>query len=314
MKVGIIGAGLVGSTAAYALALSGAAREIILIDRDDRLAQAQAEDILHATPFSTTVRVRASGYEGLHGCSLVVLSCGVAQREGESRLELLNRNVEVFRNVIPGVLEFAPEAILLVVSNPVDIMTGVVATLSGLPVRKVIGSGTILDTARFRTLIGEHLSIAPQSVHAYVLGEHGDSEVLAWSSVKIGGVPLYDFAEQSERPIDEETKLIIDTKVRRAAYLIIEGKGATYFGVGGGIARIARAIDKDEGVVLTLSNPESPLGDLHGVSLSLPRVLGAEGIRRTITPSLNEDENESLYASAAILREAASDLQLFSEN
>lgn len=314
MKVGIIGAGLVGSTAAYALALSGAAREIILIDRDDRLAQAQAEDILHATPFSTTVRVRASGYEGLRGCSLVVLSCGVAQREGESRLELLNRNVEVFRNVIPGVLEFAPEAILLVVSNPVDIMTGVVATLSGLPVRKVIGSGTILDTARFRTLIGEHLSIAPQSVHAYVLGEHGDSEVLAWSSVKIGGVPLYDFAEQSERPIDEETKLIIDTKVRRAAYLIIEGKGATYFGVGGGIARIARAIDKDEGVVLTLSNPESPLGDLQAVSLSLPRVLGAEGIRRTITPSLNEDENESLHASAAILRDAASDLQLFSEN
>jgi L-lactate dehydrogenase len=314
MKVGIIGAGLVGSTAAYALALSGAAREIILIDRDDRLAQAQAEDILHATPFSTTVRVRASGYEGLRGCSLVVLSCGVAQREGESRLELLNRNVEVFRNVIPGVLEFAPEAILLVVSNPVDIMTGVVATLSGLPVRKVIGSGTILDTARFRTLIGEHLSIAPQSVHAYVLGEHGDSEVLAWSSVKIGGVPLYDFAEQSERPIDEETKLIIDTKVRRAAYLIIEGKGATHFGVGGGIARIARAIDKDEGVVLTLSNPDSPLGDLQGVSLSLPRVLGAEGIRRTITPSLNEDENESLHASAAILRDAAKDLQLFSEN
>jgi L-lactate dehydrogenase len=314
MKVGIIGAGLVGSTAAYALALSGAAREIILIDRDDRLAQAQAEDILHATPFSTTVRVRASGYEGLRGCSLVVLSCGVAQREGESRLELLNRNVEVFRNVIPGVLEFAPEAILLVVSNPVDIMTGVVATLSGLPVRKVIGSGTILDTARFRTLIGEHLSIAPQSVHAYVLGEHGDSEVLAWSSVKIGGVPLYDFAEQSERPIDEETKLIIDTKVRRAAYLIIEGKGATHFGVGGGIARIARAIDKDEGVVLTLSNPDSPLGDLQGVSLSLPRVLGAEGIRRTITPSLNKDENESLHASAAILRDAAKDLQLFSEN
>ena len=313
MKVAIIGAGLVGSTAAYALALSGAAREIILIDRDDRLAQAQAEDILHATPFSTTVRVRASGYDGLRGCSLVVLSCGVAQREGESRLELLNRNVEVFRNVIPGVLEFAPEAILLVVSNPVDIMTSVVATLSGLPVNKVIGSGTILDTARFRTLIGEHLSIAPQSVHAYVLGEHGDSEVLAWSSVKIGGVPLHDFAEQIERPIDEETKLIIDTKVRRAAYLIIEGKGATYFGVGGGIARIAKAIDRDEGVVLTLSNPESPLGDLHGVSLSLPRVLGAEGIRRTISPSLNDGENELLRTSAAILSDAAKDLQLFSE-
>ena len=314
MKVGIIGAGLVGSTAAYALALSGAAREIILIDRNHRLAQAQAEDILHATPFSNTVRVRASGYKGLRGCSLVVLSCGVAQQEGESRLELLNRNVEVFGSVIPGLLEFAPEAILLVVSNPVDIMTSVVATLSGLPTGKVIGSGTILDTARFRTLIGEHLNIAPQSVHAYVLGEHGDSEVLAWSSVKIGGVPVYDFAEQIGRPIDEEAKLTIDNKVRTAAYLIIEGKGATYFGVGGGIARIARAIDKDEGVVLTLSNLESPYSDLHGVSLSLPRVLGAEGVRKTITPSLNPGENELLRASATILRDAAKDLRLYSDN
>ncbi|MBT8356000.1 MAG: L-lactate dehydrogenase [Desulfofustis sp.] len=313
MKVGIIGAGLVGSTAAYSLALSGAAREIILIDRNERLAQAQAEDILHATPFSSTVRVRASGYNGLRGCSLVILSCGVAQQEGESRLELLNRNVEVFRSVIPEVLEFAPEAILLVVSNPVDIMTSVVSTLSGLPVGKVIGSGTILDTARFRTLIGEHLDIAPQSVHAYVLGEHGDSEVLAWSSVKIGGVPLYDFATQTERPIDEEIKLRIDNKVRRAAYLIIEGKGATYFGVGGGINRIARAIDKDEGAVLTLSNLESPYGDLQGVSLSLPRVLGAEGIRRTIIPSLNPEEDKLLRTSAEILRDAAKDLLLFSE-
>ncbi|NNK57063.1 MAG: L-lactate dehydrogenase [Desulfofustis sp.] len=313
MKVGIIGAGLVGSTAAYSLALSGAAREIILIDRNERLAQAQAEDILHATPFSSTVRVRASGYNGLRGCSLVILSCGVAQQEGESRLELLNRNVEVFRSVIPEVLEFAPEAILLVVSNPVDIMTSVVSTLSGLPVGKVIGSGTILDTARFRTLIGEHLDIAPQSVHAYVLGEHGDSEVLAWSSVKIGGVPLYDFATQTERPIDEEIKLRIDNKVRRAAYLIIEGKGATYFGVGGGINRIARAIDKDEGAVLTLSNLKSPYGDLQGVSLSLPRVLGAEGIRRTIIPSLNPEEDKLLRTSAEILRDAAKDLLLFSE-
>lgn len=314
MKVGIIGAGLVGSTAAYALALSGAAREIVLIDRNDRLAQAQAEDILHATPFSHPVRVRASGYEGLRGCSLVVLSCGVAQREGESRLELLNRNVEVFRSVIPGVLEFAPGAILLIVSNPVDIMTSVVTTLSGLPAGRVIGSGTILDTARFRTLIGEHLNIAPQSVHAYVLGEHGDSEVLAWSSVKIGGVPLHDFAEQIGRPIDKEAKLTIDNKVRRAAYLIIDGKGATYFGVGGGIARIARAIDKDEGAVLTLSNLESPYSDLQGVSLSLPRVLGAKGVRKTITPSLNAGENELLHSSAAILRDAAKDLQLYSDN
>ena len=313
MKVGIIGAGLVGSTAAYALALSGAASEIILIDRNDRLAQAQAEDILHATPFSAAVRLRASGYEGLMGCRLVVLACGVAQREGESRLNLLNRNVEVFRSVVPGILEYAPEAILLVVSNPVDIMTNAVATLSGLPASRVIGSGTILDTARFRALIGEYLKIAPQSVHAYVLGEHGDSEVLAWSSVKIGGVPLGDFAAQIERPIDEERKLEIDGKVRQAAYGIIEAKGATYFGIGGGIARIARAIDKNEAAVLTLSNSDCPYSDMKGVSLSLPRVLGAEGIQRTIAPRLDSTENELLHTSASILRDAARELEIFSD-
>ena len=310
MKVGIIGAGLVGSTAAYALALSGAAREIVLIDLDERLAGAQAEDILHATPFGTTARVRASSYDGLDGCSLVVLSCGVAQREGESRLQLLNRNVDVFKKVVPSVLEYVPEPILLIVSNPVDIMTKVVTAISGLPAGRVIGSGTILDTARFRTLIGEQLNIAPQSVHAYVLGEHGDSEVLAWTSAKIGGVPLLDFASQIERPIDQVVQAAIDNGVRNAAYRIIEGKGATYFGIGGGIARIAKAIDKDEGVVLTLSSLESPYAEMKGVSLSLPRVLGAEGIHRTLSPSLSAGEFELLQKSASTLREAATGLEL----
>lgn len=312
MKAGIIGAGLVGSVAAYALTISGAAREIVLIDLDDRLASAQAEDILHATPFSNPVRIRASGYDGLVGCSLVILSCGVAQQEGETRLQLLNRNVAVFRSVVPRVLEYAPDAILLVVSNPVDIMTTVVTTISGLPSGRVMGSGTILDTARFRTLIGEHLTIAPQSIHAYVLGEHGDSEVLAWTSAKIGGVPLLDFAEQIERPIDTQVQASIDNDVRNAAYRIIEGKGATYFGIGGGIARIARAIDKDEGIVLTLSSLESTHVDMKGVSLSLPRVLGAQGVHRTISPSLSAEEYELLQASAAILREAADNLDLYS--
>lgn len=313
MKVGIIGAGLVGSAAAYALTLSGAASEIVLIDLDDRLAQAQAEDILHATPFSSTVRVRASGYEGLVGCSLVVLSCGVAQREGETRLQLLNRNVEVFSKVVPSVLEYVPEPILLVVSNPVDIMTTVVTTISGLPSGRVIGSGTILDTARFRTLIGEHLNIAPQSVHAYVLGEHGDSEVLAWTSAKIGGVPLLDFASQIERPIDELVQSAIDNDVRNAAYRIIKGKGSTYFGIGGGIARIARAIDNDEGVLLTLSSLDSPYAEMKGISLSLPRVLGAAGIYRTLSPSLSTGEFDLLRKSASILGDAAAGLDLYSQ-
>jgi L-lactate dehydrogenase len=228
----------------------------------------------------------------------------VAQKPGESRLKLLERNVNVFQNVVPRVLEHAPDSILLVVSNPVDIMTQVVTKISALPPERVIGSGTILDTARFRTLLAEHLGLAPHSVHAYVLGEHGDSEVLAWSSGKIGGVPVGEFAEQIGRPITDDVQAGIDDGVRRAADRIIAGKGATYYGIGAGIARIAKAIRDDEGAVLTLSNIEG----LNGASLSLPRVLKANGIEATIQPMLSNEEAEALKRSAAILKEAAAEL------
>ncbi len=305
MKIGIIGCGFVGSSSAFAIALVGAATELILIDLNADLANAHAEDILHATPFSEPVRVAAGDYSRLKGAGLVVLACGVAQKPGESRLKLLERNVNVFQNVVPQVLEHAPDSILLVVSNPVDIMTQVVTKISALPPERVIGSGTILDTARFRTLLAEHLGLAPHSVHAYVLGEHGDSEVLAWSSGKIGGVPVGEFAEQIGRRITDDVKARIDDGVRRAAYRIIEGKGATYYGIGAGIARIAKAIRDDEGAVLTLSNIEG----LNGVSLSLPRVLKAKGIEATIQPMLSDEEEEALKKSAEILKEAAAELK-----
>jgi L-lactate dehydrogenase len=242
----------------------------------------------------------------LKGADIVVLACGVGQKPGETRLQLLERNVQIFQNVVPRVLEYAPETILLIVSNPVDIMTEVVTKISNLPSKRVIGSGTILDTARFRTLLAEHLNIAPHSVHAYVLGEHGDSEVLAWSSGKVGGVPLEEFAKQIGRPISHEDKTGIDDGVRQAAYRIIEGKGATYYGIGAGIARIARAIGDDEGAVLTLSNIEG----FGGVSLSLPRVLKAKGIEATIQPMLSNEEAQALKRSAEILKEAAAELNL----
>jgi L-lactate dehydrogenase len=304
MKIGIIGCGMVGSSSAFAIALVGAATELILIDLNADLAKAHAEDILHATPFSEPVRVAAGDYSALKGAGLVVLACGVAQKPGESRLKLLERNVNVFQNVVPRVLEHAPDSILLVVSNPVDIMTQVVTKISGLPSQRVIGSGTILDTARFRTLLAEHLGLAPHSVHAYVLGEHGDSEVLAWSSGKIGGVPIGEFAEQIGRRITNDVQARIDDGVRSAAYRIIEGKGATYYGIGAGIARIAKAIRDDEGAVLTLSNIEG----INGLSLSLPRVLKAKGIEATIQPMLSNEEAEALKRSAAILKEAAAEL------
>ena len=294
MKTGIVGCGFVGSAAAYAMVLVGAATEIVLVDINEALAKAQAEDILHATPFAKAVKIAAGDYQRLEGANLVVLSCGVGQRPGETRLQLLERNAKIFQQVIPQVLEATPEAVLLIASNPVDVMTQVVTKFSGVPRKRVVGSGTILDTARFRTLLGEHLAVAPQSVHAYVLGEHGDSEVLVWSSAKVGGVPLLDFAEQSDRGFTEEVRARIDEGVRRAAYRIIEGKQATYYGIGAGLARIAKAVRDDERAVFTLSTLTDEIDGVDDVSLSLPRVLGAEGVLASLPPALSDTERAAL--------------------
>lgn len=232
MKVGFVGAGLVGSTAAFAAVISGVAREVVLVDVREQYAAAQAEDILHATPFSYRAVVRSGTVDDLLGCQAVVLACGVAQRPGETRLQLLERNAAVFGEVVPAVRYYAPEAVLIVASNPVDILTDLTIHLDRVHPERVFGSGTILDTARFRSLIGEWLGVSPHSIHAYVLGEHGDSEVLNWSSARVGGVPLHEFCQQRQIELSEARRRQIDQAVRRAAYRIIEGKGATYFGIG----------------------------------------------------------------------------------
>jgi len=306
MKVGIVGCGFVGSTAAYALVLGRVVSELVLIDLNQKLAEAHAEDITHAAPFVKPVRVSAGDYSQLKDADMVVLACGVAQRDKqETRLQLLERNVQVFKKVVPQVLEHAPETILLIVSNPVDIMTEVVTRISGLPSSRVIGSGTILDTARFRALLANHLDVSPRSIHAYVLGEHGDSEVLIWSSAKVSVLSIFDFAEQKGRSITDDVKSKIDEEVRFAAYRIIAGKGATYYGIGAGIARIALAVREDEHSVLTVSSLNEDIKELSGVSLSLPRVVGEEGIVETLKPKLSREETEALRKSAEILRQAA---------
>jgi len=308
MKIGVVGAGFVGSTAAYAVALTGAASRVLLIDRDEARARAHAEDILHATPFVSSMSVSCGDYPDLAGAGAVVLACGVGQMPGESRLQLLQRNYAVFSEVVPKIVEHAPDTLLLVATNPVDIITHITARISGFPPSRVIGSGTILDTARFRTLLGEHLDVSPQSVHAYVLGEHGDSEVLVWSSAKVGGVPLSAFAEQRKRPIDSGSRDRIDEGVRRAAYRIIDGKGATYHGIGAGLARLIQAIRDDEKAVFTLSCLSSRIADIEGVSLSVPRILGAEGVVEELWPELSEGEYASLQESAGVLKKTLADL------
>lgn len=308
MKTGIVGCGFVGSTAAYAITLTGNASEIVLIDLNEKMARAHAEDILHATPFANAVRISAGGYAQLEGASVVILACGVSQKPDESRLQLLARNRRVFESVVPQILAAAPDAVLLVASNPVDILTQMVTRISGLPAGRVIGSGTILDTARFRTLVADQIGVAAQSVHAYVLGEHGDSEVLVWSSAKVGGVPLKNFARQVGRPLTKEIEQKIDEGVRLAAYRIIEGKGATYHGIGAGLSRIVAAIRDDERSVWTVSTCHADVGEFAGVCISLPRVVGARGVIATLQPDLSDEERGALNRSADILREAAGQL------
>jgi L-lactate dehydrogenase len=305
MKVGIVGAGMVGSSAAYALALLGLANDVVLVDLNVDLARAQAEDISHAVPFVSACRVTNGGYAELKGANIIIIAAGVSQRPGETRLALLGRNAEVFRSVIAETSRVAPNAILLIASNPVDIMTEISTRLSGLPRGRVIGSGTILDTARFRSLLAKHLSVSPQSVHAYVLGEHGDSEVLAWSSARVGSVPVETLARQFGQPLDADARAMIDGGVRNAAYTIINGKGATYYGIGAGLARIVRAISRDERDLLSVSVSTPDILGVRDVALSIPRIVGADGIIGDVMPDLDDTERNALRDSATLLKSLA---------
>src|SRR4029077_11506249 len=235
MKIGVVGCGMVGSTSAYALVMSGVGREIVLVAVNRARAEAEADDIYHAVPFAHPLTVRAGEYGDLDGARVVVIAGGVAQRPGETRRQLLARNADAFRQIVPSVLRAAPDTVLLVVTNPVDVMTHLAAHFAadfGVPHTRVFGSGTTLDTARFRTLVGRHFDVDPQHVHAYVIGEHGDSEVLVWSQATIAGLSLDEFAKVHGQPLTSADRQQIDENVRRAAYHIIAGKGATYFGIG----------------------------------------------------------------------------------
>jgi L-lactate dehydrogenase len=303
MKIGVVGAGQVGATAAYAMMMRGVGSEIVLVDRKTDLAVAQAHDILDATPWAFPVRVRAGEAADLDGAGIVVLAAGSAQKPGESRLDLLSRNAAIFAEIVPAVLAAAPHTIFLVASNPVDIMTQIVTVIAarhGVPAERVIGSGTILDSARFRTLLAAHLGISPAYIDARVLGEHGDSEVLHWSGAVSGDLSVAEAARQMGRELTEADRSRIDAAVRRAAYAIIQGKGATWFGVGAGLARIAQVIQGDERALITCSMSTAECQGVREVALSLPRVLGAGGVVKTFIPKLDAGEGAALKQSAGM--------------
>jgi L-lactate dehydrogenase len=311
MKVGIVGSGFVGATAGYALVMSGVGRELVFVDRNAARAEAEADDIRHAVPFAHPLDVRAGGYDDLKGCRAVVICAGVGQRPGETRLDLLRRNAAVFAEVVPQVLANAPEAVLVVATNPVDVMTHLAARFAaacGAPAGRVLGSGTTLDTARFRTLLGMHCRVDPHHVHAYVLGEHGDSEVLTWSLATVGGMPLSAFARLRGITVPEPVRQDIDGKVRRAAYTIIGGKGATYYGIGSALARILDVILHDQRSILTVCTPAADVAGVREVTVSLPRLLGGQGVLETFPLPLNEEETTRLRDSAGVIRRALDEL------
>jgi L-lactate dehydrogenase len=315
MKVGIVGCGMVGSTSAFALVMRGVGREIVLVDVDRQRAEAEADDLLHAVPFAHPLTVRSGSYADLEGSRAVVIAAGVAQKPGETRLQLLERNAAVLGDVVPSILQHAPDAVLVVVSNPVDIMTHLTAHFAvrcGVPATRVIGSGTMLDTARFRSLLGRHFDVDPQHVHAYVLGEHGDSEVLTWSQVSIAGMGLDDFVEVHGTPLGPEERQQIDEQVRRAAYHIIAGKGATYYGIGSAVARVLDVILHDQRAVLTICCRIESVPEFAGVTFALPHLLHGGGVLATIPPRLDDVERASLQRSASVLREATASLRLAS--
>lgn len=311
MKVGIVGSGVVGSTAAYALLMQGVGREIVLVDKNTARAAAEADDIRHAVPFAHPLNIRDGGYENLRDCRVVVLCAGVGQKPSETRLQLLKRNAQVFHEIVPAVLKQAGEAVLVVATNPVDVMTHLAARYAaecGIPEGRVLGSGTTLDTARFRSLIGHHCGVDPHHVHAYVIGEHGDSEVLTWSLATVGGLPLDEFARLRGIVVTDAHRAVVDTKVRGAADAIIAGKGATYYGIGSALARIVDVILHDQRAVLTVGAPTPDVAGVRDVTVSLPRLVGGQGVLATFPLPLSEPETTQLRASAGVIRQALNEL------
>lgn len=302
-RIAVVGTGAVGSTFAFALLLSGLAAEIVLSDANERRAEGEAMDLMHAVPFARTARVWAGPVEECRGAAVTVIAAGAAQKPGETRLDLVQKNAAIFRELVPRIAGANPDGIILVATNPVDVLAYLAFRISGLPAARVIGSGTVLDTARFRMLLAERHGVDPRSVHAHISGEHGDSEVAIWSSANIAGMPLAAYAATTGVDLDDAARDDIEQATRDAAYQIIERKGATYYAVAAGLVRIVEAVLRDQHTVLSVSSLIEDYYGIDDVYLSLPTVLGRQGIERTLRLDLSDDEAAGLRRSAGLLRE-----------
>lgn len=301
-KIAIVGAGRVGSTLAYTLARSGVVREIVLLDTDRERAEGEAMDIAHAATFHAPVTVAAGSVEDAAGAAITVITAGSAQRAGESRPALLQRNLMTLRGIVADVMRTNPDGLLLIATNPVDALTFAALRLSGLPPSRVFGSGTVLDTARLRAELSMHYGIDARNVHAYVLGEHGDSEVVAWSAASLANVPITDFCRLAGISCSAENMAAIGMRVRDAAYEVIRRKGATNFAIAAALTRIIEAVVRDEASVLTVSTLLDGHYGIHDVCMSLPAIIDRSGVRRILPVQLSNPEVARLLDSAAAVR------------
>ena len=308
-RIAVVGAGQVGSTFAYALLTSGLVGELVLIDVNRSRAEGEAMDLSHAVPLSNPMRIWAGDYADCAGADVTVISAGTAQRPGEARLELLKRNAKIFRDIVPHIVEHNRTGILLIATNPVDILSYVAWKESGLPAARVIGSGTVLDTARFRYLLGQHLGVDSRNVHAHIIGEHGDSDVPVWSMANIPGIGLESYCRNHGCDLGPEAREDIFARTRDAAYEIIERKGATYYAVAMGLLRIVESILRNQHTVLSISNLVPDYYEVEEVYLSLPAVVGRAGVERTLNLPLDNTEVAALRRSAAVLREALDQIE-----
>ena len=309
-RIAIVGAGNVGATYAYALLLSRLSSEIVLIDANRARAEGEAMDLNHAIPFAHATRIWAGDYPDCAGAALTVLAAGTAQRPGETRLDMIIRNGEIWKQIIPRIVEPNPNGLLLIATNPVDALTYAALKLSGLPTGRVIGSGTILDTARFRYLLSQHFQVDSRSVHAFIIGEHGDSEVPVWSLANIAGMKLDDFCRAQRVELTVPDRQRIYEQTRDAAYQIIQRKGATYYAVAAGLIRITAALLRGQNTVFSISTLIENYYGIGDVCLSLPAILNRSGVRNVLHLDLSPDEQEKLRKSADILKSTLRKLHL----
>jgi len=309
-KIAVVGAGFVGTTFAYSLLIHGLASQIVIIDINQEKAEGEVMDLNHGMPFAYPARIWAGDYSDCRDADIVVVAVDKGQKIQQSRLELAEGNFQVLKQIIPSITRYNSEGILLVVTNPLDVMTHVALKLSGFPKNRVIGSGTILDTARLRYLLGEHLQVDPRNVHAYIIGEHGDSEVPVWSLANVAGIRLKDYCPICKVPYSPDDLNDLFLKVKNAGYEIMKRKGRTNYGVALGLTKIVESIIRDENAISTVS---CFLEDYHGVSdvcLSVPVILNRTGVKEVIKLPLNDEEITAFQKSAATVRKIVHSLEL----